>query len=74
MLWACAGVWSKAISAAQLNVRRVSVRHGNDARELDARSRRPVTGPDITIKILQRIQSLGDQAPRPREHGCGKCR
>jgi hypothetical protein len=45
----------------------ISPRHGNSARKALTRLRRPLAGPDITIKLLQRIHTLGDRVPRTRE-------
>jgi hypothetical protein len=52
-VWASARVPSKAVSA----------RHADSARKHVARLRRPLAGPDIKIKIPQRIHTLGDWFP-----------
>jgi arabinose-5-phosphate isomerase len=58
-VWARAGVPSKAISAS----------HGKAARKTFTRLLRPLAGPAITMKILQRIHTLADQVPGQRETG-----
>src|ERR1700692_4464091 len=55
-VWAAAWVLSKVISA----------RHANSARNVIARLRRPVAGPDITMEIPQQIHTLADQIPARR--------
>src|SRR5437868_186426 len=52
-VWASAGIPVSAVSATQ----------GNSARKAPARLDRPLAGPAITIKILQRIHLLGRRAP-----------
>src|ERR1700736_1643154 len=47
---------------ARVPVRAVSARQGNSARKRATRHDRPLAGPAITIKILQRIHLLGRRA------------
>src|SRR5450631_4399871 len=60
-VWARAKVASNAVSA------RIEPRHGNNARKVIARLRRPLAGPDITIKIPQPNHLLRKRFPAPRE-------
>ena len=56
IVWATAGGLLSATRA----------RHANSARNVTARLRRPVAGPDITMEIPQRIHTLGEWVPGQR--------
>src|SRR6266849_8166776 len=60
-VWARAKVASNAVNA------RIGPRHGQNAPKVIARRRRPLAGPDITMKIPQSNHLLRQRFPAPRE-------
>src|SRR5450631_125190 len=60
-------VWPWAKAASNAVSARIGPRHGHNARKVIARLRRPLAGPDITMKIPQPNHLLRKRFPAPRE-------
>jgi len=64
---AVVSVWAWAKRASNATSARISARHGDTARKDLARLRRPLAGPEITMKIPQPNHSFKQRVPAPRE-------